>query len=106
MTTKVTVFCDRCNKEIPEKDWPQIWVVQVLVTDRDTYNRQAQTHNLNKYLKDDRNRQEWCRPCADELNLFNVAWKAPVAAPLDTPPTFEDKLRESVREEIEDLRTN
>lgn len=56
---------------------------------------------LHLYEKVNPLRQEWCRPCAEELNLVGNAWKPPADKPAANPPIFEDQLREIIRDEIE-----
>ena len=100
MSTTILRHCDRCKKEITEADRGQIWIVQILVANEETYTRNNHSA-LRLYEKDNPNRQDWCRPCADALNLVGNAWKPPTKEPQQPTPTFEDQLREIIRVEIE-----
>jgi hypothetical protein len=99
MSTTILRHCDRCKKEIPATDQRQIWVVQVLVANEEDYTSRNSSA-LRLYEKTNPLRQEWCRPCADALNLVGGAWKPPAGNPTTTPPTFEDQLREIIQDEI------
>lgn len=100
MSTTITRHCDHCKQEIPEKNKGQIWKVQLLVTNEENY-RANKLSALNLYMTESNNRQDWCRPCIDKFNLLNHAWTPPKDAPDAQPPSFEDQLREVIRDEIQ-----
>jgi len=85
MSVKTTYTCDRCGKT---QDRPeQFWVVKVM----------ARTFDGNFYDSGGGPMKQWCRTCGESFGLFPCT-RSPV--PPDETMTFEDLVREIVREEI------
>jgi hypothetical protein len=102
MTTQIKHFCDNCKKEVPDEN--NRFKVQYLVTSEDTFNRTG--YQVNAWLKDQlAYRQDWCRECVTKWNLFNHVME-PKPNQCIVEPSFEDKLREIIRAEIDDARTS
>lgn len=90
----ITRHCDRCKKEIPPKDWGQIWRVSIHVVNEELASR----YNNNSGSDET---QEWCRDCVDAMRLIGRAWNPKKEGDTTPEPTFDDRLRELMREEIE-----
>jgi hypothetical protein len=101
MSTTIIRHCDHCKRELGKQDVGQIWIVQLLVTNEDGYQRNG--HQVNQYLKTVAGREEWCRPCVDKMNLLNYKWE-PKTVDAGVAPTFEDQLREIIQDEISAAR--
>jgi len=93
MSTRTTNTCDRCKKEVEEKnDSERFHYVQVCVTDKETlpggYNPTL-VHRLQAH---------WCRSCCEATGLV---WLPPkVGVPEPTPITIETLLAELIDERI------
>lgn len=90
MARKLTITCDRCEKEIVDQG--QVWIVSVLFGPS---NASPSAHRA-------RHTAEWCRVCAVETGLlpqYNPEDKK--IEPINPKPTLEDLVRELAREEIE-----
>lgn len=101
MSTTIIRHCDHCKRELNDKDVGQLWIVQILVTNKYSYLRRG--HQINQYLKAHPSWQEWCRPCIDKMNLMFFKWEPKTPNP-PAEPTFEDKLREIIQDEIKASR--
>lgn len=88
---KVIFICDRCKHE--QDSNKQMWEIGVRFRHHENYQDKMELgHSTN-------NTQLWCRKCIEELGY--------IEAPKNDPPkpevfeSFEDKIREIVRSEIE-----
>jgi hypothetical protein len=86
---KTTVTCDRCKKEIVDKE--QIWQIKFswncYPTEPDVSFQQPKA--------------EWCRPCMIDLGLLGDRFRVTKEIPNPPPePTIEDILREFIRQEV------
>lgn len=88
MTVTITYRCDKCSAEqhTPE----QFWIIQVYVQPL-----QGSHHSANKNAE-----QQWCRKCVESVHLLPQRQHKDPPVELPEPPTFEELLREIVREEI------
>ena len=88
MSVKTTYTCDLCGatQDTPE----QFWVVEATVRSITSATGYSSTSKL----------KQWCRACCEVYDIL------PTINPRITdvePPTFEDMIREIVREEIGDV---
>ena len=82
-----TYTCDRCTHA--QATSLQMWHVSVCVTDRPLQPRYTSATRVHEVL--------WCRDC---VSVVGITFPPPVVPP-DTPkPTFEDFIREIMRDEI------
>ena len=88
MAVETAYVCDRCGKRQDTDD--QMWVVAVQVS------HHGYRHDSSPWKSDAR---LWCRECVDQMHVLGVP-SAEKAAKLPPAPTFEDLLREVVRDEI------
>jgi len=99
MSTTITRYCDRCKKEITNPE--QIWLVQILILNESTARTNRYGASFYNQASGNAKKQEWCRRCADELNLVGMAYTPPKDEPTTKAPTFEDQLRQIIRNEID-----
>ena len=92
MATIITTTCDRCKKEIVDRD--QIW--------RLSLSRACCPAVPNKMFPEVK--AEWCRPCMIEMHLLGHGKVIENVTPVSPAPTMEDYVREMVREEIGNAR--
>ena len=81
--------CDRCGHE--QSNDTQMWSIAIAVEHR------AHIYNATSF----RAQKYWCRACGDKFNLVVDPPKPSTGEPQKPEVTFEDKLREIIREEIE-----
>ena len=86
-----TYKCDRCGYEQP--DTKQMWWVEARIKHADT------TYNSHGSWSSRAN-QLWCRACIDRLQLLGFPTPSAVKPPEIREVTFEEKLREIIRDEI------
>ncbi len=95
-----TWTCDRCQKK---QDTPeQMWKVGFKVASAD--NRHSAAVDAMPDIYSMANASLWCRDCIDSLEL--ISRPKPKERDVEPPPeiTFEEKLREIIRSEIEASR--
>ena len=80
-----TYTCDRCNHQ--QTTYDQMWEVKIDVQHLNSHTRLSQQHQL------------WCRKCLTEVGLLIPA-RDPAKTEPPPQPSFEDMLREIIREEI------
>ena len=85
-----TIFqCDRCKKE--QNNSTQMWHVGVVCYSFGTQMSAATKSHIRL----------WCRECCDKFNLIG----SPVVKEIPFPEiTLEDKIREIIREELQDMK--
>jgi len=86
MSIQTTYTCDCCGAKQETSD--QFWVVQVMVRAYDT---------MPGYSSDGGKLKHWCRECCEKQDILPSLRTVGVQF---TPPTFEDLIREIVREEV------
>ena len=84
-----TYTCDRCGHTQGDSD--QMWNIGIFVTHNHYYVSASQSPHKSVL---------WCRRCAEEFHMLPT--KDPVIKE-SVAPTFEDILREIIREEIGDV---
>jgi hypothetical protein len=85
MSTRAIYKCDRCGKE--QETAEQFWTVAVMATTGQW-----------SYPPSIQQKKEWCRKCLDEMNVLGWVKEPTLSVPA---PTFEDLIREIVRETID-----
>jgi hypothetical protein len=82
--TKTTYTCDRCGKGV---DRGELFNVEIIV------------ENAHYYVRREAKQwKEWCKQCITDSGL--VVYEK-LKDPEVTPPSFEDLVREIIREEIQ-----
>lgn len=84
-----TYTCDKCGREQTESK--QMWEIGI--------SARESTIKFNKWVATPKESVLWCRSCVVKLGLLPSAENDP-PKPVPTP-TFEDMLREIIREEME-----
>ena len=79
-----TYTCDKCKKT--QANSKQMWWIRIIVD--------TSEHSSTSYA---RIKRYWCRDCCNE---FNLVTDPPQTVPAAPQPTFEETLRELIREEI------
>lgn len=90
MSVTTTYKCDRCLSEQTTSD--QFWVIRILVH---TYNNGHDVYGGGERTA------HWCRKCVEAIHLLAPHMHNQQRTPLPAPPTFEEMLREIVRDEIQ-----
>lgn len=84
-----TYTCDKCGKTQTEPK--QMWELGIVARE--------QTAHFGRWVGTPKESALWCRSCVVKLGLLPSTENDP---PKPTPtPTFEDMLREIIREEME-----
>lgn len=103
--------CDRCHAKCDDKDTLGLAIIRFQFAPSNSEPNDCGAGFMPR-LKNERTEKEWCRTCRVEVGLLvsrppdkpkDKSDAAPVAAP-PPPATFEDLLREIIREEIENAR--
>jgi hypothetical protein len=82
--TKTTYTCDRCGAEVERGE---LFGIEIVV------------ENVHYYVRREAKKQkEWCRQCITDAGL--IVYER-LVNPEITPPSFEDLVREIIREEIQ-----
>lgn len=84
--------CDRCG-HAQENNTNQMWEIQFKVTHINVPT--GSTHFNNK--------QMWCRKCCDLFDMISPTADIHSKAKSPPEPTFEERLREFIRVEAEDV---
>lgn len=90
--------CDRCGKEETNNEFKpktfQLWNVSIYVTERPVATYDPPQH-----------REEWCRECCVAVGILGPYNEADneVVKKAPSPPSFEDLLRDMIREEIQEV---
>ena len=79
-----TYSCDHCKKT--QDNAAQMWWIKLSCS--------SSQYSTDSYL---RKEELWCRECCDK---YNLVIDPPKSGPPSPQPTFEDTLREIIREEI------
>lgn len=88
-----TYSCDRCGHSQPDSE--QMWSLGIMLEHRQFTPYWAGKAAAVQVL--------WCRKCVESICLLKAAMGAREAKPAhvpETPPTFEEMIREIVREEV------
>lgn len=91
MSVKTDYICDRCGRTQEKSD--QFWVVGITIR---SYDRPG-------YAERPSFTAQWCRSCMETVELLGtyiIELKKPDDPAPPTPLTFEEQIREIVREEI------
>ena len=90
-----TYTCDKCGHEQIGSD--QMWNIGISVT---VYSRTPQYSHSREPLKG----ELWCRPCVVKLGLLPTSEAVNDPPQPDPVPTFEEMIREIIKEEIDESR--
>ena len=94
MGITTTYTCDKCGHSQPTSD--QMWIILVVVnrwTSAPVTIASAYTHRKNL----------WCRKCIEAFGLLPPPRNEKNEHVITPPPTFEEMVRDIVREELAEL---